>query len=236
MSAIIYSTYAFAMEQVEPSQLQKPFLIQKAAHTSKVPTLKELVIGHLIGKYGCAYLRTLSKNNPPIVPHDIADFADHYIAKIRQEIEAIIGRIPFLLMHPPAAQPLSKLIPDLVGKKRCDKIRVIIEKYYAPRWPVLGMCARAGYEHAVKVLLDCGAPIDAQDYLGRTALMEAARNGKESIVIFLLARGANIFIQDKCKKNALELAYEKNQRGISYLLEQKLLEFPEAQVVFKRKK
>ncbi|PXA93044.1 hypothetical protein DMC25_04005, partial [Caulobacter sp. D4A] len=51
--------------------------------------------------------------------------------------------------------------------------------------------AREGRADIVAALLDAGAPIDARDDRGYTALTLAAYNGKADLVGLLIARGAD---------------------------------------------
>jgi len=73
----------------------------------------------------------------------------------------------------------------------------------------------AGYEDGfgerdaldvVALLLGAGAPIDAADNRGRTALMIAAERGHAAIVDALLARGADRGLKDKAGLRAADLA------------------------------
>ena len=73
----------------------------------------------------------------------------------------------------------------------------------------------AGYEpgygehdalDVIALLLDAGAPIDATDNRGRTALMTAAEGGHAAIVAALLARGADRNRNDRDGKRAVDLA------------------------------
>jgi ankyrin repeat protein len=74
-----------------------------------------------------------------------------------------------------------------------------------------GVGARAAAE-AVALLLDAGAPIDARDRRGRTALMIAAERGHAEIVELLLARGADRALADKDGKRAVDLAASEDVR------------------------
>ncbi|HKA79804.1 MAG TPA: ankyrin repeat domain-containing protein [Xanthobacteraceae bacterium] len=76
-----------------------------------------------------------------------------------------------------------------------------------------GVGASAARE-VVALLLDAGAPIDAVDNRGRTALMTAAELGRGEVVELLLARGADRGITDKGGKRALDLATDKSVREI----------------------
>jgi ankyrin repeat protein len=62
------------------------------------------------------------------------------------------------------------------------------------------------------VLLGAGAPIDAVDDRGRTALMIAAELGRAELVELLLAHGADRTIADKTGKRALDLAANESVR------------------------
>jgi ankyrin repeat protein len=68
-----------------------------------------------------------------------------------------------------------------------------------------GVGARSALD-VIALLLDAGAPVDAVDNRGRTALMVAAELGRPAIVEVLLARGADRAITDKGGKRAADLA------------------------------
>jgi len=74
-----------------------------------------------------------------------------------------------------------------------------------------GVGARAAMD-VVEVLLSAGAPIDAVDNRGRTALMIAAELGHADIVDLLLGRGADRSIADKSGKRARDLAANQSIR------------------------
>jgi ankyrin repeat protein len=56
--------------------------------------------------------------------------------------------------------------------------------------------AAAGCSDVVALLLDAGAPVDAQQHGGYTALHEAALNGNDALVDVLLAHGADVALTD----------------------------------------
>ncbi len=68
-----------------------------------------------------------------------------------------------------------------------------------------GVDARAA-EAITRALLDRGAPIDATDNRGRTALMIAAELGDAAVIDVLLQRGADRTRKDKQGKTAFDLA------------------------------
>jgi uncharacterized protein len=81
----------------------------------------------------------------------------------------------------------------------------------------------AGYEDGfgerdaldvIALLIDAGAPIDAADNRGRTALMIAAEQGHAALVEALLARGADRTLRDKAGKRALDLATNTGLREL----------------------
>jgi uncharacterized protein len=74
-----------------------------------------------------------------------------------------------------------------------------------------GVGAQAAVEVAT-VLLGAGAPVDAADNRGRTALMIAAELGRAELVELLLAHGADRTIADKEGKRAIDLAANESVR------------------------
>ena len=69
----------------------------------------------------------------------------------------------------------------------------------------------AAAQRVVDLLLARGAPIDAADNRGRTALMIAAELGRGEIVGVLLRNGADRALKDKQGKTALDLAANDGQ-------------------------
>jgi ankyrin repeat protein len=64
----------------------------------------------------------------------------------------------------------------------------------------------------VELLLARGAPIDAADDRGRTALMAAAELGHAEVALMLIGRGADQALRDKSGKTALDLAADDGVR------------------------
>lgn len=80
------------------------------------------------------------------------------------------------------------------------------------------VAARKGNLDAVKVLVEHGADVDAQQSWGHTALMLASKEGHADVVRFLLDQGANYKLKDKNGNNALSLASQNDQLDIASLL------------------
>lgn len=79
--------------------------------------------------------------------------------------------------------------------------------------------ARAGQTPQVERLIAQGAPIDARDNQGRTALMLAAANGQTATVQKLLALGANPALLDHEGLNAAQQARRIGHTRIAELIE-----------------
>jgi ankyrin repeat protein len=67
-------------------------------------------------------------------------------------------------------------------------------------------------QRTLDLLLGHGAPVDAVDDRGRTALMMAAELGHAEVVEMLIGRGADQGVRDKSGKSALDLAGNENVR------------------------
>ena len=61
---------------------------------------------------------------------------------------------------------------------------------------VLFDAIETGDTEAVRKMTDSGVPVNATDFLGRTALSEAVSTGNHDIVRFLITRGADVNISD----------------------------------------
>ncbi len=74
--------------------------------------------------------------------------------------------------------------------------------------------ALSGQDKVIDALINKGATLDAQDDLGQTALMNAARMGYVNIVRALVAAGANSAMRDENNNSTLDHA-RKNIRTVS---------------------
>ena len=63
--------------------------------------------------------------------------------------------------------------------------------------------AKAGDLAAVQAQLDAGVDVNAKDWLGGTALLEAAIKGHKEVVELLIAKGADVNAKDKYGKMRL---------------------------------
>ncbi|KAK3245715.1 hypothetical protein CYMTET_44735 [Cymbomonas tetramitiformis] len=85
---------------------------------------------------------------------------------------------------------------------------------------MLRACSFTGYLVVVKLLLQAGAPIDeARKETGGTALMQAAKAGRELVTAHLISAGADVLLRDQRGKSALDWAREKSHFGIARRLQ-----------------
>jgi ankyrin repeat protein len=83
----------------------------------------------------------------------------------------------------------------------------------------LGEAARFGKRSAVHMLLDVGAPIDGRGSSGRPPLYQAAKFGREHIVLDLIARGADpVAPERKYGFTSLHMAAQENRPRIAEIL------------------
>ncbi len=72
-----------------------------------------------------------------------------------------------------------------------------------------------GDAEALAGLIAAGAPSDARDRFGQTALMLASLHGREDVVALLLADGADLAVTAKFGLSALMLAIVNHHEGIA---------------------
>ena len=70
------------------------------------------------------------------------------------------------------------------------------------RYTLLHVAAEQGNTRPCKALIDEGANIDSEDFLGKTPLAVAAKKGRKDVVNFLLQNGAEV---DSLSKSAAPL-------------------------------
>ena len=64
-----------------------------------------------------------------------------------------------------------------------------------------------------------GVDVNAKDWLGGTALLEAAIKGHKEVVELLIAKGADVNAKDKYGKTPLYLAAERGHKEVASLRE-----------------
>ena len=117
-----------------------------------------------------------------------------------------------------------------VGKGQAEVTRTLLahgadanEKSGQLEEPPVISAAVSGSIETVEALLEAGANLNEADTFGGTALIQAARNGRSEMVLFLLNKGADGEIRNKAGKKALgslgtrcisvEAAHALNARG-----------------------
>jgi ankyrin repeat protein len=84
--------------------------------------------------------------------------------------------------------------------------------------PSLVRAAKAGKVNTVRQMLSRGGDVDVHDRYGRTALMEAVREGHIEVVKLLLEHGANIHKRSYSDKFAIDYAWAWGSEDISVIL------------------
>jgi uncharacterized protein len=84
----------------------------------------------------------------------------------------------------------------------------------------LHAAAAGRHSELAKLLIDCGAPVDARQHGGWTALHAAAQNGDLELAQVLVAAGAEIGARADNNQCALDLALTKGQHRMVEFLEQ----------------
>ncbi|HYI95846.1 MAG TPA: ankyrin repeat domain-containing protein [Bryobacteraceae bacterium] len=92
-----------------------------------------------------------------------------------------------LLLAAPAPQKVAALLAKSADPKLATK---------AGRTPLIVAAASPSATESVRLLLDAGADVNAQDQLGRTPLMEVTAIGDAATARLLIARGAKVNVTD----------------------------------------
>ena len=116
--------------------------------------------------------------------------------------------------------PSLQLLAAKCASGEADAVRALLEGEEYPTKlindvPFLHFAVYNGNIGVVKALLDAGAPIEATDNAGQTALHIAAYNGKdcEQILETLIKRGANVKAVDNMGECALVKAARHGSKG-----------------------
>src|SRR5215470_7932769 len=183
---------------IEARNLAGSSALYLAAENDRLPVVRRLLVrgadANLAGRTGVTPLAAAAfKGNERVVEHLLARGADPNV------------------MDAPGYTPIVRRLLDA---------RVAATARYGNDLTALMWAAgyadgagAADAKEVVALLIDRGAPIDAADDRGRTALMIAAEDGHADIVELLLARGADRTIQDKGGKVALDLAADEAVRA-----------------------
>lgn len=113
---------------------------------------------------------------------------------------------------------LALQIPSPLG----ETLTALLLKFGAvPQGADLIGAAEAGEREKVRLLLEAGAPVNAQDKTGATALMRASFRGRREVVVQLLtAPGLDLGVKNRGGYGALDLAELAGRREIISLLRQ----------------
>jgi ankyrin repeat protein len=113
-------------------------------------------------------------------------------------------------LHQSGENVRAPLCPPISGKLGTNLEEVLDREIY--------LAATAGHEEIVRLLLDCGANVNGEDFRGRSPLSLAASVGHEGIVRLLLERGADINKANSWGESPLSLAASAGYEGIVRLL------------------
>jgi Ankyrin repeats (many copies) len=117
------------------------------------------------------------------------------------------------LAAPPSSSPAF-----VSGAQSMSADRVAAARMGPPAATLMSAAESGDLAQATE-LLDHGAPVDARDELGRTALMLAAAQGRLDVVRLLLERGADPNAADNAGRTPLQQAKQKNLAEVVALLE-----------------
>ena len=193
---------------IEARNLAGSSALYLAAENDRLPVVRRLLErgadANLAGRTGVTPLAAAAfKGNERVVEHLLARGADP------DAVDAT-GKAPIVYAASLGFTPIVRRLLDagVVATARYGN------ELTALMWAA-GYADGAGVgdaKEAVGLLIDRGAPIDAADDRGRTALMIAAEDGHAAIVELLIGRGADRTIKDKSGKVALDLAADESVR------------------------
>ena len=108
------------------------------------------------------------------------------------------------------------------GKGNIDIIRLMLDAADIQdedgRMTSLILAAKNAHDDVVRLLVQRGAPVDATDVVGRTALHVACDNGNRGTALELLDLGAAVNAVDKKNNSSLHYCAQKNFAPIARLL------------------
>lgn len=133
-----------------------------------------------------------------------------------------------LLLAAKADPDLDKPLLNAVRYGRTDIVRKLLEAgakidlHDSDGHGLLHQAAMQGAEETFKLLMDNGAELDQRDRRhGFTPLQWAVHYNRQQMVEFLLERGADSQIKNNNGHTALQIARERSNSAIAYLLEQR---------------
>lgn len=107
-------------------------------------------------------------------------------------------------------------VRELIDSSPLEEINYFVKTIGTP----LHIASKNGDFEIVKLLVEAGAELDSESYLGKSALLEAISHGHEDIARFLIENGSDIHKISMEESNALELAVvnDLSIEFISYLI------------------
>ncbi|MCR4623154.1 MAG: ankyrin repeat domain-containing protein [Alphaproteobacteria bacterium] len=138
-------------------------------------------------------------------------------AILRNNVEAYNELWAFKPCGLPRKQHLAEILISTLELNRPEMAKILIDNrfQFIPKDGIskaLTIATRKGYFDVVKLLIEKGADINAEDSFGCTALMEACSCGHFDIAKLLIENGADVNVKDEILRvTALMLANNKNR-------------------------
>eukprot|EP00008_Paramoeba_atlantica_P012826 CAMPEP_0201492742 /NCGR_PEP_ID=MMETSP0151_2-20130828/34559_1 /ASSEMBLY_ACC=CAM_ASM_000257 /TAXON_ID=200890 /ORGANISM="Paramoeba atlantica, Strain 621/1 / CCAP 1560/9" /LENGTH=555 /DNA_ID=CAMNT_0047879743 /DNA_START=254 /DNA_END=1921 /DNA_ORIENTATION=- len=131
-----------------------------------------------------------------------------------------------LLLKPPGGEQIKSGFIKAVQNGNIDRVTLFLRSYPSmaslsipgKSHSALSIAASSGHTSIVKILLQCGASVNATHQRGRTALHEAAATGSFDVAQILLLAGADVTLRDEDSLSAYDLAKRAHYKEISSLL------------------